>query len=76
MVSHISREYNKDMEKPSGTERVMELGRNVNIAFTLGFAALTLAAPPAIIGVYWNGAQAAGFEAGRRWAKKRKKKKG
>lgn len=63
------------MDKSSGTEKVMEFGRNVNIAFTLGFAALTLVSSVAVVGVAWNGAQAGGFEAGRRWAKKRRKKK-
>ena len=55
----------------SGVEKALIFGRNLNAVMAVGGAALALAIPGSqpLLAAYnlWNGAQAVGFEAARRW---------
>ena len=64
-------------EHESRTERLARFGRNINVLGALALGGAALIAPPVVAGALgaWAGLnvlQASGFEAGRRWAKKRR----
>lgn len=66
-------------ESESRTERLARFGRNINILGALALGGAAILAPPLAAGALgaWaglNAVQAGGFEAGRRWAKKRRTK--
>lgn len=62
----------------SHTERLARFGRNINIVGAIALGGAAILAPPVAAGALgaWaglNALQAGGFEAGRRWAKKRRR---